>query len=340
MRVKIIGAGSIGSHHARAARTMEWDVDVIDRDINALIRMKHEIYPKRYGEWDEAIRLLNTSEESKDGYDIIMIDTPPDVRMKLAIEVLKENSRLLHLEKPLCAPKFDCLGKFLDTSRTNNALITVGYNHAVSKSIEKVVEIIKSGDIGGIITIDIEFREHWQSIFDAHPWLKGPSDSYLGYWERGGGAGGEHSHALHLWLYLARVANLGAVAGVKSEFDIVDGKYDRVAAFILKTSNGNIGRVVQDVVTNPPRKWARVQGTKGYIEWHCNGGFLGGDLVFFNNGFLTQELDFEKTRQHDFLWLMQHYDDLLSGRASYKDSPLHIDFGIKVMNILHDAYYE
>ena len=30
-----------------------------------------------------------------------------------------------------------------------------------------------------------------------------------------------------------------------------------------------MGRVVQDVVTRPVRKWARLQGTDGYIEWVC-----------------------------------------------------------------------
>ena len=37
----------------------------------------------------------------------------------------------------------------------------------------------------------------------------------------------------------------------------------------LKTETGFIGRVVQDVITAPSRKWARAQGEKGFIEWHC-----------------------------------------------------------------------
>lgn len=342
MKVKIIGAGSIGNHHAKAARIMGWDVDVVDSNFEALNRMRYEIYPKRYGEWDIEIRLFHSPLllEFKDKYDIIMVDVPPDVRMSLAIEALKERPRLLHLEKPLCAPNLNVLSKFLRVwkEKTPDCIVTVGYNHAVSKSVEKVVEILRSGEIGEVITIDVEFREHWEGIFKAHPWLKGPQDSYLGYWERGGGAGGEHSHALHLWLYLARIAEFGNVYEVKSMFNIVN-KCDRVAAFIIKNTLDNVGRVVQDVVTKPPRKWARVQGTKGYIEWHCNGGFEGSDLVFFNNGWLTQELEFQKTRQDDFLYLMAHYKSLLSGKTNYNDSPLHIDYGVRVMDILHDAYY-
>ena len=122
-------------------------------------------------------------------------------------------------------------------------------------------------------------------------------------------------------------------------FNIVN-KYDRVAAFNIKTSLDNIGRVIQDVVTKPPRKWARIQGEKGYIEWHCNGAPKGGDIVTqeFSTGKII-DIIFPKTRQDDFLWLIQHYDDLLKGRSNYKDSPLRIDYGIQVMNILSKAYF-
>lgn len=342
MKVKIIGAGSIGNHHARACRTMGWDVTVIDKNWGALMRMKDEIYPQRYGEWDKAIKRFQTDVEPKGKYEIIMIDTPPDVRMKLAIDALKENPLLLHLEKPLCTPLFlkEPLPTFFADwhSQHPECMMTVGYNHAVSKSIEKVVEIIKNGNIGEVITIDVEFREHWEGIFKAHPWLKGPEDSYLGDWRKGGGAGGEHSHALHLWLYLAKVANFGNVVEIKSTFDMVDEKYDRVSAFILKTSSGNVGRVVQDVVTKPPRKWARIQGTEGFVEWECKSGSMDVVTHCLKGEDLTLLSEFKKTRQDDFLWLTQHYDDLLSGKTNYKDSPLHIDLGMQVMNILHNAY--
>lgn len=345
MKVKIVGSGSIGNHHARACRTMGWDVDMVDKDSTALLRMKDDIYPKRYGVWDEAIRRFTIDRAPKGIYDIIMIDVPPDVRMDIAYESLNEQPKLLHLEKPLCQPSLRELERFYKRHAQyfQNMMVTVGYNHAVSKSVERVVEIIKSDAIGEIITIEVEFREHWEGIFKAHPWLKGPEDSYLGYWERGGGAGGEHSHALHLWLYLAYAVNLGVVTKVESDFDMVDGKYDRIATFILRTRNGKVGRVVQDVVKKPPRKWARIHGTKGFIEWHCNNSifYQEGDMILGQwPGESAYEHHFKKTRQDDFLWLIQHYNNLLSGKASHKDSPLHIDFGMKVMDILHDAYYQ
>ena len=48
----------------------------------------------------------------------------------------------------------------------------MGYNHILGKASNKVVELIKTKDFGEIITIDVEFREHWGGIFSAHNWLK------------------------------------------------------------------------------------------------------------------------------------------------------------------------
>jgi hypothetical protein len=37
----------------------------------------------------------------------------------------------------------------------------------------------------------------------------------------------------------------------------------------LAAESGLTGRCVQDVVTQPPRKWARIQGSDGFVEWTC-----------------------------------------------------------------------
>lgn len=347
MKVKVIGAGSIGNHLAQASRRMGWEVTVVDNDSKALVRMREEIYPKRYGAWDDEIKLFLSGEEPKGGFDIIMVGTPPDIRMKVATETLSEKPRLLHLEKPLCAPSLDGVEEFLEVSKKvfPNTLLTIGYNHSVSPSIEEVVRHLLRGAIGKIVTIDVEFREHWGGIFVAHPWLSGSGDSYLGYWQRGGGAGGEHSHALHLWMYLSFISFGGFVDEVKAMFDMHIGSgreqgidYDRIAAFLLKTRFGLVGRVVQDVVTYPVRKWARLQGTKGWIEWICDSK-NNRDLVRYETkNSKTKELVFHKQRPDDFLYELLHYEKLLKGEIKVYDSPLNFRWGLLVMRVLQRAY--
>ena len=45
--------------------------------------------------------------------------------------------------------------------------------------------------------------------------------------------------------------------------------YDRLCLMNLRTERGLIGRCVQDVVTQPARKWARLQYANGFVEWQC-----------------------------------------------------------------------
>ena len=342
LRTKIIGAGSIGNHLAQAARRIGWGVTVIDADPKALLRMKNDIYPTRYGAWDPEIKQFVAGKEPKGGYDIIMIGTPPHVRMPLALEALKEKPRALFLEKPLTFPFDPNLPKFANAlKKQKGTFALVGYDHAVAASVNRIVELLEQKVIGEALTLDVEFREHWQGIFKAHPWLSGPQDSYLGYWKKGGGASGEHSHALHLWQYLARTAGLGQWKKVGSLLKVEKkGKteYDSIAAFLIETTNGKTGRVVQDVVTLPTRKWARVQGSEGFIEWLCNG-HATGDIVRFagRDGAVHEEI-FAKKRPDDFYAEMLHIDNVLKRKVKPLESPLAFESGVAVMRVLETAW--
>lgn len=352
MNVKIIGAGSIGNHLAQASRRMGWEVAIVDSDAKALERTRIDIYPKRYGAWDESIQLFRAGSEPKGGFDIIMIGTPPDSHMKLALAALQEDPRLLHIEKPLATPDLAGVAEFESALPEHpKTIVTVGYDHAVSESAEFVRDFVggrfreaepppggsASKPIGEILTMDVEFREHWRGIFAAHPWLAGPADTYLGYWRRGGGAGGEHSHGLHLWFYFARALGWGGVKEMKAMFDMKQeqgAEYDRIAAFLLKTQRGGMGRVVQDVITYPVRKWARLQGEKGYIEWHCNGAPEGDVVRYQREGLDAVEKVFAKKRPDDFYRETLHYHQLLSGMIQPEESPLSFQRGREVIKIL------
>lgn len=342
MKVKIIGAGSIGNHLAHAARRMGWSVVIVDSDPDALRRTREEIYPQRYGSWDPSIELVTSDKQPRGGFDLICIGTPPGVRMKLALEALAEKPRLLQLEKPLCDPTLKGLDLFKKALLKSKTKVIVGYDHALSKSIGFVKELIlSSGEAGKAITLDVEFREYWGGIFKAHPWLKGPHDSYLGFIMRGGGAACEHSHALHLWYVISEWSGLGNWQSCAYSMDTKKGKagsiYDALTTFSFVTNKGNVGRVVQDVVTSPPRKWFRLQCENGYLEWHCNVPNKG-DVVrwkFGNNS--EQEKCFPKSRPDDFYQEMLHIDDLISGRAKIKNSPVNLKSGEEVMKVLAGA---
>lgn len=338
-KVKIMGAGSIGNHLSNASRSLGWLVDLCDIDPAALARTRNEIYPARYGKWDDGIRLFECKDAPTGGYDLIFVGTPPDSHIPLALEAVKERPRAILVEKPFCTPDMKDAQELFDLARGNGVAVFTGYDHVVGKASEEFAKSIRCSSLGPIETLDVEFREFWGGIFAAHPWLHGPSDTYLGFWQRGGGASGEHSHAANLWQHFAHVIGAGRVVEVSAMMNFVaDGKvdYDKLCVLHLRTENGLLGRVVQDVVTSPPRKWARAQGRDGYAEWHC-GYRTGVDAVLRGNGKgPADEFLVEKTRPADFIQELQHIEACLNSDATA--SPISISRGLDTMLVVAAAH--
>jgi len=221
-KVTIVGAGSIGNHLANACRSHNWAVTLVDSDPAALERTKSSIYPGRYGAWDEQIRLGPPTDNNFADADAVFIGTPPDTHLPIALRILKNASpRLLLIEKPLCGPGLELCDEFFRKVQQGSTKVVVGYNHSVARCTLAVEEALRSGNLGPVLSISSRTREHWGGIFKAHPWLTGPSDTYLGFYRRGGGALGEHSHALHIWQHFAHVAGAGRVKEVSATLDLV-----------------------------------------------------------------------------------------------------------------------
>jgi hypothetical protein len=220
VRIKILGAGSAGMHHAHAARELGWDAEIWDIDPEALGRMP-DIYRERYGE-----PFKNTS---FDVADLTVIATPPETHIELASN---QTGRVL-IEKPLCAP-----GQLEKAKQLLDKDVFVGYGHALKAEPQENLE----GLIG-------QWCEHWKYILAAHPWIKDQHDTYLGDPKRGGGPLGEHSHGLHMWQHMAREAGKGEVAKVFAAIN------DNVAVMFLITESGFTGFVTQDVIAEEPIKF-------------------------------------------------------------------------------------
>ena len=339
MRVKIYGAGSIGNHLSHASRSLGWSVDLIDLDPAALDRARDQIYPSRYGRWDEAIGLYTADKAPKGGHDLICVGTPPDSHMALARAAVAERPKAVLVEKPLCGPDLDGAQALADEAKAAGVAVFVGYDHVVGRASRLVGDLVGSGGLGPVATLDVEFREHWGGIFAAHPWLAGPWESYLGFWQRGGGASGEHSHAANLWQHFAHLCGAGRIVDVDARMDFVrDGQvdYDRLCLMTFKTESGLVGRCVQDVVTKPPRKWARIQGETGHVEWWC-GREPGVDAVI---GALSGKDAFEqrvtKTRPDDFIEELRHVEAALASDPAA--SPISLARGLDTMLVVAAAH--
>lgn len=336
MKVKIFGAGSIGNHLANASRRLDWQVDVVDIDPEALRRMREEIYPARYGAWDPAIGQHVADDAPTGDYDIIMIGTPPDHHVGLARVAIAEHPTAVLIEKPLGTPDLEGLADLHAEAGAAGVAVFTGYDHVVGEASSLMTDALAAGKFGTLETLDVEFREHWGGIFAAHPWLDGPTDTYLGFWKRGGGASGEHSHAANLWQHFAHAAGQGSVVEVQARLDYVTqggADYDRICLLNLTTETGFCGRVVQDVVTKPPRKWARAQGRDGGAEWRC--GLEPGKDAYVPDGGEARVI--AKTRPDDFIRELRHVEEALASK-SWHESPISLERGLDTMLVIAAAH--
>ena len=107
MKARVFGAGSIGNHITNALKNINYEIEVVDIDELALSRMKNEIYPSRYKEWDDSINLLMSPSENY--VDLEVIGTPQDTHSKILLEGLRINrARKWLVEKP-----FTCLSNVI-----------------------------------------------------------------------------------------------------------------------------------------------------------------------------------------------------------------------------------
>lgn len=338
IKVKIYGAGSIGNHLAYACRTKNWDVLICDIAAEALERTKNDIYPSRYGKWDDQIQLTTADSAPDDKFDLVIIGTPPDTHIKLALDILKRNPpRVMLIEKPLARPDLNQCQKLLDIAVATETSVLVGYNHALTQNTVLARKILQDVAIGNPLAINVRWLEHWGGIFTAHPWLNGPQDSYLGFYERGGGAGGEHSHAINIWQHFAHLLGKGRITEVSAMLNMVDTgsvKYDSVFELNVRTEHGLIGSIIQDVITKPSVKMLRIQGDKGFLEWYVNYDKTH-DAVFYGDG-QPNETFISKTRPDDFRPEIEHVSDILKGVDI--DSPISLERGLDTMMVIAAAY--
>jgi predicted dehydrogenase len=322
---------------SNAAVTLGWNVDLVDIDPLALERTKAEIYPSRYGQWDERIRLSLPETITADSsvYDLIIIGTPPESHLQLALDEIRKGAKRLLIEKPLTTPDMDLVSQFQSLVEETNCSVFVGYDHAVS---DMSMALGKLENSSSIISLDVDFREHWGGIFGAHPWLEGPHDSYLGFWKRGGGAGGEHSHALHLWQHLARSYGKGEVVEVfaNASFSTAYGcDFDEFISISLVTDQGFFGRVVQDVVTKPVQKGGTITTRQDIYKFQFSYEGNNDKLVKYDNvNGAVETFEFRKSRSDDFITELRHIQET----DFPLKSPIHLNTGLKTMSVIEAAY--
>jgi predicted dehydrogenase len=331
--ILIFGAGSIGNHMSYACRKNGLDVYVTDSKLAALKRMKNEIYPKRYGSWDDKIKLINIEKLNKIDklFDLVIIGTPPNTHIKIYDYCKRKvKYKKILIEKPISNYLEKNLHLF--QNKIKNDMVFCGYNHSISPSFKFFMNKFKK--IKDIKKIKINWCESWEGILKAHFWMKTPFDSYLGNIKDGGGALQEHSHGLHILILLLNELNID-LNNIDSKSNIVfkkgkNKKYD-IFSNIFGYHNNIYFNYNTDLFTYPAEKRIKVEGEEKIFEWICN--YQENlDIVKITNKKKIIKKTFKKTRSSEFENEIKHIINLK--KKDYNKSNINLPNAIKVINVI------
>ena len=263
----IFGAGSIGNHLAHSCRSFGYKVSVYDINEEALVRFKTSIYPERYGFFDDEIALKFYSEITSldlEDIDLMIIGTPPDTHLKILEYVVSFNPKVVLLEKPIVTPSSEEISRVDELIKENPQIVFLcGYNHRVATITKLAKDYLKSIAIGKEFELHVKWQESWSGIMLAHPWINSPSETYLGFSKRGGGASFEHSHGIDIWLYFHGLLGLPIPDSLMGTGDLIfeneEFQFDKEIELQLYSSGQSLGTIKQDVVTSPAKKSLRIE---------------------------------------------------------------------------------
>jgi len=333
-RVLIFGAGSIGNHMTYASIKLGYQVFVTDKSQIALHRMKKLIYIKRYGRWNKKIVQLPYKEifQNKLFFDLIIIGTPPDTHVELALNIIKRlKYKNILIEKPI----FPFNQKKINLSKKKiNGNIFCGYNHSLSKSFLEFKKILSSKKFGNVNFIDIQWREGWEGILGAHFWMKNEYDSYLGNYLKGGGASQEHSHSIHLGHILKKLF-------LKKDCKYENGqiyfqkfkkkKYDKFSQlyFSNKTQSMNISI---DLFSPIAKKEILVCSNEYKIKLEINFKKNQDAVTLYSKNKKKIKI-FKKTRSIEFENELRHIEKV-NDKNKYKNSSINLPNAVETINII------
>ena len=160
IRVGFVGGGTdsvIGNTHLAAMRMdgkyeLVAGVMSINKKISKLSAIKQLIHKDRI--YENYIEMAYKESFRKDKIDVVVILTPPDSHIKIAIEFLKNNIDII-CEKPLSTNLKDALKLKKLLNKSNNFFI-LNHCYTAYPLVREARELIKKNTIGKILLVESE----------------------------------------------------------------------------------------------------------------------------------------------------------------------------------------
>jgi predicted dehydrogenase len=255
LRVALVGAGNIASHHLPAYAQFADQVELVavcDLDETLARKRAHEAGVERfYSDVDALLRGV--------ACDALDVCVTPDQHASIALAAIEAGRHVL-VEKPFALTLADCRELVAAADRSGVTLM-VAQNQRFLPSHHAARAIIASGELGAIRTVQTSSVQHWGTLADGH-W------QFDGARAGGGAVIGVGVHRLDLVRYLAGDVRrvLSAVTRTANSRFVNGAEEVAVATFELE--HGALGQAFATVSAfrSPWSEQLLVFGERGTIH--------------------------------------------------------------------------
>ena len=319
-RILIVGLGSIGKRHVQLARKLMPDVQI------AVLRHKNcqgltDIgIDYCYTNLDEALQFRPQA---------AMIANPATHHLQAALSLAQAGVHLL-IEKPIAATS-QGVAELIETCRSRNSILMVGYNLRFLPSLQKFRELLEERRIGRILSVRAEigqFLPSWRPDSDYRQSVSAKA-------ALGGGVLLELSHEIDYlrWLF-GEVEWVSAILRKQSslEVDVEDTAHLTMGFAYAPGATPVVAALNMDFIRHDTTRTCTVIGETGTLRWNA----LAGTVELFEQGKNVWQALFTYLPQRDESYLtewQQFLGCIVDGTPPFISG----DDGLAVLRIIDGA---
>lgn len=262
MKALVLGCGSIGLRHIGHLRQLGLS-DIEAADPSRAARAK-----------TQAQTGITVAADSEEGLsrrpDVVLVCTPADTHIPLVEKALDAGAHVF-VEKPL-STSLQGSDRLIQKVQSDGRVVQVGYNLRYHPAIRATQAILKSGQLGRVVSAHLEFGLYlpkWWSNRDYRA-------SYMARTDLGGGLLLDASHEIDLALFfLGQAAEVTAYGGKLSGLEIQG--MDVIKALLWMKSKALVSVHMDCVQPTYTRSFALI-GENAALRWDCPNGRADGSL--------------------------------------------------------------
>ncbi len=255
-RLLIVGAGSIGSRHAANAKALGVaSIAVTDPDASRRNQLAASVGAQAFETLSEALAWRPSA---------AVVCNPPVAHVGTALACANHDCHLL-IEKPLSATNAGVAE--LEAAIAQRGLrAAVAYQLRFHPALLRMRELIRSGSIGALLSIQAEYGQYLPAWRPARDYR----ETYTAQAALGGGILLDASHEIDYVRWLA--GEMTAVYASAAKLSELEMDAEDTAALILRFESKTIGEIHMDCVQRGYSRRCVLIGSEATVRWDAMSG--------------------------------------------------------------------